>query len=287
MPIIELTSGVSTLTLPLTLVAPTGKEFGIATGFVYEYEKYYYLITNGHVLTNFNEEDNVRVSNKAVFPISLKTKFMTMLGMFDSLDDASKERVAELALKSGVDKNSTALVMPFSEHKIRLYRDEDYTVPTWYIHPDFGYKVDVVVIPLISADELDKRLIITGFNTRVNSQFSLSVTDDVYILGYPFGITNSLQTPIWKKGSIASEPNYPYKGLPRLLVDTATRSGMSGSPVIIMRPDMNDPHYGFVGVYSGRIGQETGAQLGIVWRKEVIEEIIKAKILGTTEFQHK
>ena len=85
-----------------------------------------------------------------------------------------------------------------------------------------------------------------------------------------------------------------------MLVDTASRSGMSGSPVILTRTGIHNSHEGklttesfigtvssFVGVYSGRVGpkHETEAQLGIVWRKEVIEEILVAKRWGTTDFQ--
>lgn len=46
--------------------------------------------------------------------------------------------------------------------------------------------------------------------------------------------------------------------------------------------------FGFVGVYSGRIGKltESDVQLGIVWGKQVIEEILSAKVQATTEFQN-
>ena len=43
---------------------------------------------------------------------------------------------------------------------------------------------------------------------------------------------------------------------------------------------------GFLGVYSGRIGKgEIHAQLGIVWKSKVIEEIIIGQIRGNIEFQ--
>ena len=45
---------------------------------------------------------------------------------------------------------------------------------------------------------------------------------------------------------------------------------------------------GFLGVYSGRIGNdELQAQLGIVWKKKVIEEIITGQTRGNTEFQNR
>lgn len=75
---------------------------------------------------------------------------------------------------------------------------------------------------------------------------------------------------------------------------------MSGSPVIFNRNGLHNlidgklhgnsilgTVTGFVGVYSGRIGakDEFQAQLGLVWKKGVIEEILNGKVLGTTEFQ--
>jgi hypothetical protein len=41
----------------------------------------------------------------------------------------------------------------------------------------------------------------------------------------------------------------------------------------------------FLGVYSGRVGDDSfKAQLGIVWKPSVIEEIIQAAMVGTSSF---
>ncbi len=80
-------------------------------------------------------------------------------------------------------------------------------------------------------------------------------------------------------------------GRPSFLIDTATREGMSGSPVVhvdrsaalefsgVVKPGRT---IRFVGVYSGRhIGKkEIEAQLGVVWRQEVINDILVARQLG-------
>lgn len=127
------------------------------------------------------------------------------------------------------------------------------------------------------------------------------VSNDVFILGYPKGIgTEGL--PIWKRASIASEPGIDVDGHPKLLVDTATTQGMSGAPVV-QRVDgaarmqdnstafFNEPVNKFVGIYSGRMvvtaSKDLGetieehcptasleAQLGLVWKAHVIDEII-------------
>jgi hypothetical protein len=77
-----------------------------------------------------------------------------------------------------------------------------------------------------------------------------------------------------------------------MYIDSATRPGMSGSPVLLIekRPaclfegDINKPnkfsrnYTKFVGVYSGRfVDDELKAELGIVWKYTVIDEIISQK----------
>ncbi|EKD70098.1 MAG: hypothetical protein ACD_46C00636G0001, partial [uncultured bacterium] len=82
----------------------------------------------------------------------------------------------------------------------------------------------------------------------------------------------------------------------KYMIDSATRSGMSGSPVFASfnhvgfkkqdgtftnTPEIDClfcviPHFEFLGVYSGRIGgdDDNKIQLGNVWRKNVIKEVI-------------
>jgi hypothetical protein len=116
----------------------------------------------------------------------------------------------------------------------------------------------------------------------------VSIGIDAFILGYPFEI-DVLTLPIWKRASIASEPGLPVGGQPYFFVDTASRAGMSGSPVILrswggFQHDEGGMVSGpgsatkFIGVYSGRIGaqDELKAQLGIVWRAEVVDQIVAA-----------
>lgn len=60
----------------------------------------------------------------------------------------------------------------------------------------------------------------------------LRVATDVFVLGYPKGISGGGEFPIWKRASIATEPDIQLGTLPKMLVDTATREGMLGAPVI-------------------------------------------------------
>jgi hypothetical protein len=109
---------------------------------------------------------------------------------------------------------------------------------------------------------------------------------DVFVLGYPFG-PGKTGLPIWKRGSIASEPDLVPLVESYLFVDTASRPGMSGSPVIVRTyathvSEGNEITFTagaankFIGVYSGRLHTQNPleAQIGMVWSPTYIDEII-------------
>ncbi|HEX8350642.1 MAG TPA: hypothetical protein VF598_11810, partial [Hymenobacter sp.] len=227
------------------------RELAIGTGFLYLADDTYFLITNGHNLTGINPESNVRLSKHAAFPTAIKLMMRC------------EYKGGELA---PIDVPENHIVSIPTTLVMALYEDEEYQVPGWLIHPMYGYQVDVVAIPMYKKDEVPEGLFLYPINTY-GFQGEAEVADDVYILGYPFGIAMSQTLPVWKRASIATEPRFDYRELPRLLVDTATRSGMSGSPVVFMRTgwhgsangqltsdSMLGTITGFVGVYSGRIG---------------------------------
>lgn len=115
-----------------------------------------------------------------------------------------------------------------------LYKDANNSdtpeQPIWLEHPEYGKNVDVVAIPISSIhDDVD----ITSVNEiPETSDFMVQVAQDVFVLGYPKGIDGGKNFPIWKRASIATEPDLDYDEFPRFLIDTATREGMSGAPVI-------------------------------------------------------
>jgi hypothetical protein len=108
---------------------------------------------------------------------------------------------------------------------------------------------------------------------------------DVFVLGYPLGKGFSA-LPVWKRGSIASEPAIIADQQRFVLIDSASRPGMSGSPVIRrswgIHTMTNGGHIGgvghatrFVGVYAGRVGpDDQDVQLGLMWPAKFVEEII-------------
>jgi len=156
--------------------------------------------------------------------------------------------------------------------------------PVWLIHTVHGRSVDVVAIPLPAPpDHLHFRPI----NVMSSDPLQVSVGMDVFILGYPFGY-QAPGYPVWKRGSIASEPQLAPLTHRYMLVDSASRPGMSGAPVIqrswgnhmldnggvAMGPGSATR---FLGVYSGRLhtNDPNDPQLARVWPQSLLEEIIQ------------
>lgn len=248
------------------------------TGFIYELDSKLYLITNGHNVTRINPDTDQRITDSAAFPIKIKTK-------------------AKITPKD----NPNVFASDFFD--IALYEDENFLIPKWFVHPTHNYKVDVIAVPFADVSEIPEHVKLFPINKYAfETDFEIEVADDVFILGYPFDITGGKELPIWKRGTISTEPVIDIENLPKFLVDTATRSGMSGSPVIMQRNGFHGFNgkemtgkeiFGsirlFAGIYSGRIGAEDNfqTQLGIVWKPHVIEEIIKGQKIGDIEFQKK
>lgn len=236
----------------------TEKTLGTATGFIYEYKEKYYLITNWHVVTGLNNETSV-YPNLIEFPLQSNTK----------------------------------LFIQWKRYKVNLYADQEMGVPNWFVHPEFKEKVDVVALKI----DIPKEILVHPISRIEFDQTKPTIADDIYILGFPYRYTGGGNFPIWKRGSIASEPDIDLEGLPKILVDTASRSGMSGAPVIYRRRGIHNLDddgqltnesvigeiQGFIGIYSGRLKADSDpydlrAQLGIVWKARVIEEIILGNI---------
>jgi len=112
----------------------------------------------------------------------------------------------------------------------------------------------------------------------------LRVTDRLFIIGYPFGDKGTWPAAVWTTAPIASEPVAQYNTLPAFLVDSRSRPGQSGAPVVLhIRPD--DPVWAngdvyaheqeviaLVGLCSGRINKDS--DLGMVWTNQAIREVL-------------
>jgi Trypsin-like peptidase domain len=265
----------------------TRQKLATGTGFIYKFNGKFYLITNWHNVTGLNPITKQNLASHGGLPDVMT---LTLL-------------ISDKPLK-------------WENFTINLYENNK---ADWYVHPIHKQKVDVVAIEIEIPENFSG--IIKPVNEITYNDFDIEIADDVYVLGYPLSITGGGYFPIWKRGSVATEPEIDYEGLPKFLIDTATKKGMSGSPVIFRRNGLQnktenkislDSILGviqdFVGIYSGRIASgessnmtkcncpkcncidckvvnyDFDSQLGIVWKKEVIEEIIKGNLKDEKNF---
>ena len=178
---------------------------GSGTGFTYVWDGELFLITNWHNVTGRHPETKKCLHKGGGLPDKISTLFR------------EREKPAHC-----------------SRVTIPLYSDEDRLDPVWFEHPEFREKVDVVAIPLPKPILEGKRAFPIN-EMSFDAKYKTEVADEAFIIGYPFSEVTHLQLPIWKKASIASEPDVNLDQLPKMLVDTATRAGLSGSPVIMQR----------------------------------------------------
>ena len=269
----------STLTVPISLYRiddnQSKNRLATATAFLWEHDEVWYLITNLHNASGWNWEENRACSRTGGLPTHLDADFLIV---------------------ENSDSGTDSQMMRRRGFQIPLIEDHK---PTWLVHPQLREKVDVCAIPLCSAPTQEHciELGIESFrNVPTNrhqwDQFDLHAGHEVFVLGYPLRL-HTMSFPIWKRASIATEPDIDIDGLPKFLIDTATRKGMSGSPVICVNRGLTMPTgkfdnssiFGeatrFAGIYSARIGgDELEAQLGVVWKDSVIAEIVAGATLG-------
>lgn len=161
--------------------------------------------------------------------------------------------------------------------------------PLWVEHPDHGREVDIASLEIDLPPPGE-----TGF-IPINAIGTLPLKQRIgmplFILGFPFG-RMGIGMPVWKQGSFASEPFLLANGMDHrfLIVDTASRPGMSGSPVIQRvhgeveledghgRVESGDGACNFIGIYSGRFhtNDPSDAQLGRVWPASLVREVVEA-----------
>jgi hypothetical protein len=129
-------------------------------------------------------------------------------------------------------------------------------------------------------------------------------TTPVALVGYPNGLADTKNAlPIWKTGTVASEPEIDFEGKPLMLVDVAAFPGMSGSPVFAIGNGMYELYDGnsvtpgnvrqLVGIYASMqmlnkhkyleylshsvslgIKDQESLQIGHIWKAKLILETL-------------
>ncbi len=263
----------SLTTTPIEVLAASGSVIMNATAFIYrENDENISLVTNWHVVTGRNPERQKESKTGAV-PTHIRIRKHRDIGVENAIIPA-----AQAFLTISINSDS-------GEH------------PLWKEHPKFKSKVDVVVINL-PKKLFEGKVSYHSWSDAENleSGFLPQPMDSVFVIGYPWGLSGGDGVlPIYKQGSVASDYEIDHKNLPRFLVDCRTAEGMSGSPVICACNGIRFNKIGqvinFAGVYSGRLRMSSAeeeakfadkiSEIGVVWRKTVLDEIIDTGVPGT------
>jgi hypothetical protein len=242
----------SSVPLPVTATF-AGTVLSQATGFLWYLGDKTLLVTNWHVVTGRNYQTTKHLHSHCGEPDELFVHFP-----------------------------QTDLALPPTNIAVPLYEGGR---PRWIVHPGFRNHVDVCAIevekPAGSPTWCANHVVTVPLMQRVGGT--------VFIIGYPFGRSYS-GLPVWKRGTFASEPSFSPSLMRYMLVDAASRPGMSGSPVIQREHGdvwLEDGRRGrisdgdgagrLVGIYSGRLHTDdrNDIQLGIVWPLSLLEEIVR------------
>ena len=180
----------------------------------------------------------------------------------------------------------------FNSQRISLYKQSG--EPVWVVHPRKRNFYDIAAIRLkANASSSFRYPALEYFQEDMFPH--LKARFDALVAGYPTNDFANQLLPIWKTASIASTPQIPIEGQPKFLIDSATRSGMSGAPVFLhdrsqaMKYGDDKTHFiqwsgklRLIGIYTGRIhtADKSGtSDLGFVWWDNVVKEVSSSKRL--------
>lgn len=234
-----------------------------ASGFFYKVGEQMYLVTARHCFTGQHWESDQWLSKTyTVAPTHVAVGFRSAVPA------------------EGLQQGQAVAVQQFL---IRLI-DEAWQ-PVWLEHPRYGASVDAAAIPFNIPEGYGDLIVESWDASEAGTQSAgtkLWVSQNVAVVGYPYGLRGSFDLPIWTAGSVSSEPAMlqPYRdrAYPFFLIDARTRSGQSGSPVVTVRQPMSPsairdnqvqfspaPQWRLVGVYGGRVPEDYGDREGSVF----------------------
>lgn len=234
----------------------TGNAMGVATAFIVERGPQLYLITNRHVVRGRDNNDNTYLHASHAEPIKLQ-----------------------------VHHHSIPIPGSWWRRDVSLY-DEGGS-PLWLEHPTYRGHVDVVAIPIEHPSDCD---IYPHDLWQDGVQLAVGISQPLFIIGFPFGQSGNGRLGVWVQGTIATELDQDWNARPSFLIDSRTRQGQSGSPVIAYHSGglarttdgnttmIGGPMERFMGVYSGCINHQS--DLGIVWKASAIAKIVESGVPG-------
>lgn len=175
--------------------------------------------------------------------------------------------------------------------------------PIWIPNKELP-DADVAIIPLPSGILSDCKVF--GISEEwARGNILVRPSSTITLIGYPYGYYDKVNSlPIWKTGSVASEPKIDFEGKPLFVVDISAFPGMSGSPVFAIAYGTYEMEEGgtmvggirkFLGIYASmqmikekkyleqiESGKQPGIvlaeslELGHVWKSQLIINMVKA-----------
>ena len=208
-----------------------------ATGFFIKRLDRWFIATNWHVLSGRDPRDGKPLNSNCAIPDTCRYVF-SVLG-----ESTISWQSCDVGLGDAYENEAV-----------------------WFQHPTLAQEVDVAVLPVQHGRVgTAKDILEPGAH---DEDMFLDLGAEVFLPGFPLGMTAGGGFPIWKRASIASSTEFS-PGIDRyILVDTATREGMSGAPCLALanwhyyRMDrmtgkverVNRPlTWRLLGVYSGRL----------------------------------
>jgi len=170
-----------------------------------------------------------------------------------------------------------------AEHRLSLPIYDSGGQPIW-LESNFPQTiVDCVLIDLSNNlndcvalnDSLENEISFEHKNIGIHlskPEDELRVSANAYVVGYPtLPDDHDSKFPIWKQGSVASEPRLR---LPTFLIDATTKSGFSGGPVLCDTGKLNNIKtlskklpLDLIGVYSSHFTDpKYDLSIGVVWK---------------------
>lgn len=268
-------------------------ELSIGSGVIYQHGSEYFIATAWHNLSGRHTETLKPLSKELAIPDNVVVNLavnMPGFGMVTRNSITIPLTDGERSLFYIHPKNWPRIdvaVIPFDPHATFLseiylstgeHRDIDFS-PIMEIHGGQSTEICPIQNYLVPNDDVTKK----WFD-------SVEVTDELFIPGYPHNVRDFYSQPVWKRATIASSVQHGWNREAKFLIDSASKSGMSGAPVLYYSPNGRVQVRGttfqfdrevaiLAGIYVGRIAikGELDPQIGTVWHISVIDEIIESK----------
>lgn len=164
----------------------------------------------------------------------------------------------------------------------RIEFDDCALTDTWHVHSR-GKAVDLAAMHIAWQNPEIEPVCLNL--TMQAGEFDGDAGEDVFVIGYPEGQKFERGLPLWKRGSIATDPHLDQKGLPQYYIDSIGNSGLSGS-FVLLKKEMSliggaagrtRSQYAFAGVYAGRLGENgIESQVGRIFKVGAVEDIVNS-----------